>query len=70
MVKPAYAYRYYDAVPQSIMTVAPLHALGAHVGEQELRERLLVGPVRGTKRVRFEEEEDDEPPSRKRLRSA
>ena len=72
MVKPAYAFRHYDAVPESFRTVAPLHALGADVGEQELRERLLVAPVRGTKRVRFEEEDEEEDgsPSRKRLRLA
>ena len=74
MVKPSFAYRYYNAVPENFRTIAPLHALGADIGEEELRERLLVGPVRGTKRVRFEEEEEEEDDdddgsrSRKRVR--
>ena len=72
MVEPNLARRNYRAVPTNIRTLAPLHALGAHIEEDELRGRLLVAPIRATKRVRFEddeeEEEEEEPPSRKRLR--
>jgi len=80
MVKPAYAMRNFHSVPENIRTVAPYHALGANVGEQELRARLLAIPISatppiGTKRVRFmvEGEElegvDDNPRPRKRRRS-
>ena len=76
MVKPAYAMRYFHSVPENIRTVAPYHALGANVGEQELRAKLLAVPISatppiGTKRVRFEgEEPDDNPRPRKRRRSS
>ena len=71
--------RYFHSVPENIRTVAPYHALGANVGEQELRARLLATPISamppiGIKRVRFEVEEledvDDNPRPRKRRRSS
>ena len=62
MVKPAYAIRYFHSVPENFETVAPYHALGASIGEQELRTRLLGVPIvnQNPKRVRFVE--DDEEP--------
>lgn len=69
MVKPAYAERYCFPVPGNIRTVAPFHALGPDIKEDELRKRLLAVPFpNGRKRVRFNEEEgdlDDSPPHKR-----